>query len=128
MRNKIPHEAVFAAEDIQVAARLANQAKWIRGINSFGKGVGIFGLFVSALDIGWGAYETFTTGDPKPLVKAVAHTAGGYGAALATGAVFGYVGTMIGGPVVGAAAALVGAAIGFIGGSRAVDAIIDWLW
>jgi RHS repeat-associated protein len=128
MKNQIPREAVFPAENIDRAARARTQAKWVGRINKFGRGLAVLGIAMAVKSIAEGAYETFKTGNPRPLVNAVVGTAAGFAGAYG-GAKLGFaIGTAIGGPIGAALGTIVGGLVGSFIASGIAGKVLDWLW
>jgi len=128
MRGPIPPEAVVTAETLEGAARAANQAKWVSRINTGGRALGYAGIALSVAYVGYSAYRTIETGDPKPLVNAVVETAAGFAGAIGGAKLGAGIGLLVGGPIGAAIGGVVGGLIGAFAASSLAHAIMDWIW
>ncbi|MDP1822771.1 MAG: SpvB/TcaC N-terminal domain-containing protein [Archangium sp.] len=124
VRGPVPPEAVQSVENLEraivQAAKSANQAKWVGRINSAGKGLGVAGLVVSAVNIGVATQKSVETGDPRHVENAVLTTTAGFGGS-ALGAKIGMFVGAAGGPIGVAVGGVVGGVLGGVVSSWYAD-------
>lgn len=118
IRGRIPPEAIVTIGNYEQAALAQRQARAISRINGVGRVLGVLGAIAAAWNIGRGLGEYHATGNPKPLINAVAETAGAFAGGYAGAKVGAFLGSFFS-PVGAAVGALVGMIVGSIWGANA---------